>query len=212
MKRIAAVCVLMSMCLVWAGCDSVDPPPVNSTNANTNTKTAQSPPAPVQPEPDADPALPPAPPEIPMPVETPPPVETPAPIEPVPALPAPKMGNEGLQMHTTPAAGLNVVQEKANIGSGKGNYSGPRIITVPLASYWRAQDRMDLNRIVYSLKLYIAEHGRPPKTHEEFMEKIFKPLRIQLPELDEGERYIYVPEKVNLPDHTGLMVERTVEQ
>jgi len=48
------------------------------------------------------------------------------------------------------------------------------------------------------MRLYKAMNGHAPKTHEEFMEKIIKENRIQLPELPPGHRYRYYPEQEEL--------------
>jgi hypothetical protein len=64
------------------------------------------------------------------------------------------------------------------------------------ARFW-AEHQMIINNIKHALDLYNAEHGNYPKTHEEFMEKIIATNQIALPELDEGQEYLYDPE-----DHT----------
>jgi hypothetical protein len=48
-----------------------------------------------------------------------------------------------------------------------------------------------LHTVTHALQLYNAEHGKYPKTHEEFMEKIIKANEIKLPELEPGYEYIY---------------------
>jgi hypothetical protein len=92
-----------------------------------------------------------------------------------------------------------MVREKADVGAGtKGHYS-PGIITTPLSTYWRAQERIEYEaKIQYGLKLYKGEHGHFPKTMEEFEEKILKLNQVKLPELPEGHRYVYDPEKGEL--------------
>jgi hypothetical protein len=75
---------------------------------------------------------------------------------------------------------------------GVGGYAG----AVFGARFW-AEHQMIINNIKHALDLYNAEHGNYPKTHEEFMEKIIDTNQIALPELDEGQEYIYDPE-----DHT----------
>ena len=75
---------------------------------------------------------------------------------------------------------------------GVGGYAG----AVFGARFW-AEHQMIINNIKHALDLYNAEHGNYPKTHEEFMEKIIDANQIALPELDEGQEYIYDPE-----DHT----------
>ncbi len=48
-------------------------------------------------------------------------------------------------------------------------------------------------------------NGRKPNSHEEFMEKIIKEGKINLPELPAGQRYVYDPEQGQ------LMVERPAQ-
>jgi hypothetical protein len=53
-----------------------------------------------------------------------------------------------------------------------------------------------------ALEFYKAENGSYPKSHEEFMEKIIKANGISLPELPEGQSYVFDSEQGQ------LMVER----
>ncbi len=64
------------------------------------------------------------------------------------------------------------------------------------ARFW-AEHQMIINNINHALDLYNAEHGNYPKSHDEFMDKIVSVNQIALPELDEGQEYLYDPE-----DHT----------
>lgn len=57
-----------------------------------------------------------------------------------------------------------------------------------------AEYEMVINSYKQALNLYWATEGDYPKTHEEFMEKIIKFNKIQLPELEAGVEYIYDPE------------------
>jgi hypothetical protein len=91
------------------------------------------------------------------------------------------------------------VRERAASGAGKKGRYGLGVITVPLSTYWRAQERITYEaQVKHSLDLYRATHGSFPKTKEEFEEQILKPARIKLPELPEGHRYVYDPEKGEL--------------
>lgn len=63
-----------------------------------------------------------------------------------------------------------------------------------LAVRFTAEQRYIMMNKDYALKLYQAEHGEFPKTHEEFMEKIIKSNQLQLPELEVGYEYLYKPE------------------
>ncbi|MCG8447975.1 MAG: hypothetical protein MI725_00150 [Pirellulales bacterium] len=60
-----------------------------------------------------------------------------------------------------------------------------------------AVNRTTIYLYQHAMNLYNAEKGHYPKTHEEFMEKIIKFNQIKLPELEEGDEYLYDPE-----DHT----------
>ena len=64
-----------------------------------------------------------------------------------------------------------------------------------------AEHRMIINSYTHALNLYWGENGYYPKTHEEFMEKIIKFNKLQLPELDEGVEYLYDPEDHLLKIH-----------
>lgn len=57
-----------------------------------------------------------------------------------------------------------------------------------------AEYEMVINQYKHALNLYWGTTGDYPKTHEEFMEKIIKFNKIQLPELEAGVEYIYDPE------------------
>ncbi|MEN6558797.1 MAG: hypothetical protein ABFC54_11515 [Thermoguttaceae bacterium] len=92
---------------------------------------------------------------------------------------------------------------KAAVGVGaKGRYdtSGPAsVITVPVASLFSTKERLAFEiQIPQAMNLFKASEGRAPKSHEEFMERIIKEQRIQLPELPEGERYRYDPKSEQL--------------
>ena len=82
--------------------------------------------------------------------------------------------------------------KKGKSSRSAGGYAG----AVFGARFW-AEHQMTINLIKKGLSLYNAEHGNYPKTHDEFMEKIIDDGQIQLPELDQGQEYIYDPE-----DHT----------
>ncbi len=87
--------------------------------------------------------------------------------------------------------------QKADVGVGKqGRYNGGLIAT-PVAVYFRSRDRITFLNLQHALDLYKAQNG-PPKSHEEFMEKVVKENQIQLPALPEGERYLYDPQKEEL--------------
>lgn len=94
--------------------------------------------------------------------------------------------------------------EVAKVGVGeKGRNYGGGLITEPASQYWKAKERIAFKvQIPKAMQLYKATNGKAPKTHEEFMEKIIKPGRINLPMLPPGRRYVYDPKTEK------LMVER----
>jgi len=104
----------------------------------------------------------------------------------------------------------NTVTVKAEPGlSGKGNYGTPtgnnpmEIITVPISTMFRTQDRLVLQQVEHAMNLYKAEHGMAPATHAEFWEKIIVANNLQpnqssanrnkLPQLPAGQTYVYDP-------------------
>ncbi len=99
-------------------------------------------------------------------------------------------------------------QVKAEVGVGaKGRGYGGGIITEPVHQYFVIQERLPFEiEIPHALNLYKASHDfKGPKTHEAFMKEIIEANSIKLPELPEGQRYIYDPKT------EALMVERPVD-
>ena len=96
-----------------------------------------------------------------------------------------------------------MVREEAASGAGKKGQYGPGLIKTPLATYWRAKERITYEaQVKHSLNIYHGMHGHYPKTKEDFEREILKPANVQLPELPEGHRYVYDPE------NGELLVER----
>jgi hypothetical protein len=56
------------------------------------------------------------------------------------------------------------------------------------------------DNVTYAIKLYEAEHGFKPKTHEAFMKEIIEANQpaLKLPKLPEGHTYKYDPQKGEL--------------
>lgn len=82
--------------------------------------------------------------------------------------------------------------EKATVGLGKkGHGYGNDIVTVPLQTRFRAEERIRLATVDYALKLFKAEHDRLPKSDAEFKDKIIRANQIPLPELPDGDEYWY---------------------
>lgn len=117
--------------------------------------------------------------------------------------PAPSPGPAAKQQTPWSAAPAGpppgMVREKADVGMGqKGRYS-KGFITTPLATYWRSQEMVAYRvQVPHALNLYKGMHGYFPKTMEEFEREILKPNKIKLPELPEGHRYAYDPQKGEL--------------
>jgi len=78
---------------------------------------------------------------------------------------------------------------------GKSLEGGSYLSIVTGTRFW-AEHQIILNNILHATKLWEAEHGRYPKTQEEFMSQIIKPNEpaTALPELPEGWEYYYDPE------------------
>ena len=107
-------------------------------------------------------------------------------------------------------------QRPAKVGVGaKGHGYGSGPVTTPIAAYFSTRERIVFDiQIPSAMNTYRALHGRFPKTHEEFMEKIVRENRIRLPKLRAGERYVYDPQKAAKqstydPQDPPLVVERT---
>ena len=60
-----------------------------------------------------------------------------------------------------------------------------------------AQHQAIFLQVKNAINLDYGLNGDFPKSHEEFMERVIKFNHLQLPELDEGDEYLYDPE-----DHT----------
>ncbi len=103
---------------------------------------------------------------------------------------------------TEPAADAGGTLEKAQVGVGaKGrDYGGPGLVTTPVQVYFRTGDRIAFEiQIPSAMKLYKASHdNKGPKTHEEFMNVIIKENGVQLPELPEGDEFVYDPKTEQL--------------
>ncbi len=97
----------------------------------------------------------------------------------------------------------NYEREVAEVGVGKkGRNYGGGIITEPIRQHFRIRQQIVFLKITQDLRVFEAANERLPKSHEEFMEKIIKASNIPLPELPDGERLVWDPERGE------LMVER----
>ena len=78
----------------------------------------------------------------------------------------------------------------AGVGRQGQDYAlGP--VSTPLGALWTTQQRLAFLQLAGPMNLYHAEHGHFPKTERELFEKIVRANAIRLPELPEGQRYVY---------------------
>ena len=93
-----------------------------------------------------------------------------------------------------------MVRQKARRGMGKkGQGYGGGIITQPIATYFQTRQKITFSiQIPHQMKMFKAMNDRNPKDLDEYMNKIIKPAAIQLPELPQGHRYVYDPQKGEL--------------
>ena len=100
-------------------------------------------------------------------------------------------------------ANAEVERETAKAGVGKkGRNYGGGIVSSAVRARFVAPQTVQFARVKQAIQAYKAMHGYLPKTHEVFMEEVIEANSLQLPELPEGERYVYDPDKGE------LMVER----
>jgi len=96
-----------------------------------------------------------------------------------------------------PAPQTNMVKAEAGVQKQGHNYGGGALaapITVPIATYFQTRSRITFDiQVADAMRLYKATNGNAPKTHEEFMEKIIKENQIKLPDLPQGDQYVYDP-------------------
>jgi hypothetical protein len=98
-----------------------------------------------------------------------------------------------------PGQGAEYSVKPAEVGVGvKGQGYGGGLVTEPIRTRFRVEERLNFDQVTYALKLFEASEGRAPKSHEEFMEKIITANNISLPELPAGQSYVYDPEAKQL--------------
>ena len=73
---------------------------------------------------------------------------------------------------------------------------GFRVALIP--AELRVREKLELVQVERALQLYRALNGELPKSLDEFMEQIVKANQISLPNLQEGNKYVYDPEKGEL--------------
>ena len=91
---------------------------------------------------------------------------------------------------------------KAEVGVGKeGQVIGEKegFLRTPAKALFSTKQRVVFEmQIPQALSLYKAEHGYLPKSHDEFMSTIIEFNKIKLPELPEGQVYIWDAEQGQL--------------
>ncbi|MDH3719862.1 MAG: hypothetical protein OES79_17205 [Planctomycetota bacterium] len=98
---------------------------------------------------------------------------------------------------------------EAKKGVGKWKPYQPGLVTTPLNAYFSVRQTMKFNQVTHGLKIFHAQHGRKPKNFAEVEKEVIKPAAITLPELQEGDQYVYMPDEG--PDG-ALMVMRLVPE
>ena len=83
---------------------------------------------------------------------------------------------------------VTVGPEDARRGS---TIAGGGIITEPIKQLFLTQHRIEFIKVEHAENLYKGEHGRMPKSHEEYMQEIIQANEIELPELQAGWDYYY---------------------
>lgn len=69
------------------------------------------------------------------------------------------------------------------------------IIAGPAKAYFNTKEKIVFEiQLPHAVDLYQAEHGRYPRSHEEYMDKIVKFNQIKLPELPKKMVYRYHPD------------------
>jgi hypothetical protein len=101
--------------------------------------------------------------------------------------------------HTGQPATPDVERVTADVGVGQrgrslDKHEGAieRMIVQPARTLFAVRERMVFStQIPQALQLYKATHGRGPTSHEDFLRDIIQANNIRLPELPEGQRYVY---------------------
>lgn len=104
------------------------------------------------------------------------------------------------QQQESPNDEDNTVTVKAEVGLGaRGHYGTPtgnnpmEIVTVPISTLFRTQERLVLQQVEHAMNLYKAEHGRGPASHAEFMDQIIRANNLRLPQLPPNQEYVFDP-------------------
>ena len=97
----------------------------------------------------------------------------------------------------------NEVTVKAEAGVGRrGRGYGGGMVTEPIKQYFHARQRINFLMLENAIRNYKTLNGRMPTSHDEFMKEIVEANAVRLPELPDGQEYVYDP------DREELMVRR----
>lgn len=95
-------------------------------------------------------------------------------------------------------AGVGVGEKGRSLEGGSEN-NPATIISGPAAAYFRTKEKIVFEiQVPQAMNLYMAEKGRNPRNHDEFMRDIIDLNRIPLPKLPSGMVYRYDSEKAEL--------------
>ena len=127
----------------------------------------------------------------------PPPVSQPA----MPGTPAPAPAALALQPGMPETEQVKAQKGVGIAGRSLDPYEGA--VVTPAKTLFTVRERIIFEaQIPEALKLFKAMNGQGPKSHDEFMTQIIQANQIPLPELGQGQRYVYNPQTEE------LMVER----
>jgi hypothetical protein len=107
--------------------------------------------------------------------------------------------NAGEPMAAAPDAMGDREVAKDGVGK-KGRGYGGGIVTEPVHQYFSIQQRLVFeDQIPHAMNMYKALHdNKGPSTHAKFMKEIIAENNIPLPELPQGEKYVYDPKTETL--------------
>lgn len=110
-------------------------------------------------------------------------------------LPPPPESVDGHQPPGEPAE-QELVPAKPGVGKqGRIVAKSGGYLSTTASAFFKTKQRIVFDiQIVQAMRLYEAEHGHPPKTGDEFMDRIIRTNNIRLPELPEGHEYFYDPQ------------------
>ena len=132
-----------------------------------------------------------APPPLTAPANVVPP--TPAPVTPAKPAADPQAG-------TVPPPETELVKAQAGVAkAGRSLDPHEGMLVTPAKTYFAVRERLMFEATIpQALNLYKATNGKFPQSHDEFMAQIIQAGQIQLPQLPEGQRYVWDPNKEEL--------------